>query len=493
MTTTSPASSRVIPLSSHRWAALVVLALAQFLVVLDASIVNIALPSIGAQLALDTAQLSWVITAYVLPFGGLLLLGGRLADRFGHRRLFLIGVAGFIAASAAAGLAPDAAVLFGARAVQGASAALLAPASLAIVTRLFVTGTDRAKALGVWGAVAGIGSAAGVLLGGVLTAAFGWPAIFLVNVPIGVLVLVLLPRLVRGERVGGAADAGTTGADTTGGDPAAAPRVRLDLAGAATVTGGLVAIVAGLSAAGLLGFASPITLALLALGVAALVGFVLVERRTADPLVDLAIFARSSITAGNIAMLLVGAATTATFFALSVFMQDVLGFDALTSGLTQLPLAGTLVVVAGLVPSLIARVGVRPALVTALAVLAGGLVWLSAAPSDGTFLVHLLGPSILIGAGLGGAFVATTDLAVSGSDESDAGLASGLVNTSQQIGGALGLAVLSTIAAAITGSALGAGQPQPEALTAGFSAVFAGAAVASLGAAAVVTLVRSRR
>ncbi|WP_066039540.1 MFS transporter [Herbiconiux solani] len=493
-TTTSAMTPTTPPLSPHRWAALVVLAVAQFLVVLDASIVNIALPSIGSQLGLDTAQLSGVITAYVLPFGGLLLLGGRLADRFGHRRVFLIGIAGFIAASALAGLAPNGGLLLAARALQGASAALLAPASLAIVTRLFVTPADRAKALGVWGAVAGIGSAAGVLLGGVLTAAFGWPAIFFVNVPAGLFVLLVLPRLVRRDRMNATdtentnANANTSNSNSTNTTPA-----KLDLPGAATVTGGLIALVAGLSAAGQAGFGSPLVIALFAVAVALLTAFALIERRSPAPLVDLAIFRRPAVTGGNLAMLLIGAATTATFFALSVFMQDVLGFDALTSGLTQLPLAGTLVVAAATVPALMARIGARPVLVGALVVLAAGLIWLSFAPAGAGFVSDLLAPTIVIGAGLGASFVAVTDLAVSGTSGTDAGLASGLVNTSQQIGGALGLAVLSTIAAAVTSGALGSGAAPAVAATSGFSAVFVGGALAALVAATLVLAIRPAR
>lgn len=456
--------------STRRWLALSILALAQFLVVLDASIVNIALPVLGDQLGMDTVALAWVITAYVLPFGGLLLLGGRLADRYGHRRLFLIGTIGFVAASALAGLSMSSGMLLSARALQGASAALLAPAALALVTQLFPTAADRTKALGIWGAVAGIGSAAGVLLGGVLTAAVGWQAVFFVNVPIGLVVIAMIPALVTR-------------------DPASAP-TRLDYPGAATITGALVAAVGALSAVEQVGFLHPLTLGLTAAAIVLGLAFVLIERRTAEPLVPLTVFGNRNLTAGNLVMLLVGAAMVALFFALSVYMQAVLNYDALTAGLTQLPLAGALVVVAGLAPNIVGRFGARNTLIGSLLVLAGGLVWLAASPSDASFVVNILGPSILIGIGLGGAFVTATQLSVDGVEGGEAGLAGGLVNTSQQIGGALGLAILASIATARTGALDAAGTPTAQALTSGFSWVFLGAAGFALAGAIVTALVR---
>jgi predicted MFS family arabinose efflux permease len=312
-----------------------------------------------------------------------------------------------------------------------------------------------------------------VLLGGVLTAAFGWEAIFFVNVPAGLIVLVALPFLV-------ARDAG-------------AERMRLDLAGALTVTGGLVSLVGALSLSEQLGFADPLIIGLFVAAAVLLAAFVVIERRSAQPLVDLRIFRLPSVAGGNAAMLFAGAATTATFFALSVYMQQVLGYSALESGLTQLPLAGTLVVVAGVVPSVLARFGARRVLVVALLVLALGLLWLSFAPSDATFVGSLLAPTIVIGAGLGASFIATTQLAVDGTSGSDAGLASGLVNTSQQVGGALGLAVLSTIGASRAAVLMASGTAKADALTSGFSVVFLGAAAAAvLGAIAVTVITRSR-
>ncbi|MDR6906190.1 EmrB/QacA subfamily drug resistance transporter [Agromyces sp. 3263] len=455
---------------SRRWWALAALALAQFLVVLDASIVNIAIPTLGADLGLGPGALAWVITAYVLPFGSLLLFGGRLADRFGHRRIFLIGTGSFIGASALAGLAVSGEMLLTARALQGASAALLAPASLALVTRLFTSTRDRARALGIWGAVAGAGSAAGVLLGGVLTAAFGWQAVFFVNLPVGVIVFVAVPFLIRRDLPGAG--------------------MRLDLAGAATVTGALVALVAGLTSAEQLGFANPVVLGLLGAAIVLGAAFVVVERRTAEPLLPLSTFANRSVSAGNVVMLLLGGAMVALFFALSVYLQEVMHLDSLGAGLTQLPLAIALVVVAGAVPPLVARFGVRPTLAVSLLVFAGGLAWLAAAPADAVFLVHVLGPTLLIGIGLGGAFVTATQLAVHGVEGGEAGLAGGLVNTSQQVGGALGMAVLATLAASRTESLAAGGATTEAALAGGFSLVYLGAAGLAVVAAVIALVLR---
>jgi EmrB/QacA subfamily drug resistance transporter len=468
--TATPTGTGTAPRSTRRWLALSVLALAQFLVVLDASIVNIALPVLGRQLGMDTAALAWVITAYVLAFGGLLLLGGRLADRYGHRRVFLIGTAGFVAASALAGLSISSEMLLGARALQGASAALLAPAALALLTHLFPDGTERTKALGVWGAVAGIGSAAGVLLGGVLTATLGWQSVFFVNVPVGALALIAIPLLVTRD-----------GIRTPG---------RLDAAGAVTVTAALVALVGALSAVEQLGVLHPLPLVLFAAALLLGAAFIVIERRSPEPLVPLSVFRNRNLVLGNIVMMLGGAAMVALFFALSVYMQAVLGYDALTAGLTQLPLAGVLVLVAGAAPALIARVGTRPVLIGALLVLTGGLLWLAAAPADAVFLTQLLGPTVLIGIGLGGAVVATTQLAVDGVEGGEAGLAGGLINTSQQIGGAVGLAVLGTVAGLRTAALAADGASAADALTGGFAWLFVGAGVLALLGAAIVTVWR---
>lgn len=457
------------PRSTRRWLALGVLALAQFLVILDASIVNIALPVVGADLGLGTAALAGVITAYVVPFGGLLLLGGRLADRYGHRRVFLFGTAGFVVASALAGLSVSGEMLLGARALQGASAALLAPAALALLTHLFRAPEDRARALGLWGAVAGIGSVAGVLLGGVLTAALGWQAVFFVNVPIGAFVLIAIPLLITR-------------------DAASAPG-RLDIPGALTITGALVALVASLAAVEQVGPLSPVVLVPGALAIVLGAAFILIERRAAEPLLPLGVFRNRNLTTGNVVVLLVGASIVALFFALSVYLQETLGYDALTAGLSQLPLASALVIAAGLVPMVIRRLGTNWTLVGSLVIFAAGLGWLALAPADASFVPHLLGPTLLIGIGIGGALVTATQLSVDGVEGGESGLAGGLINTSQQIGGALGLATLGSIAAARTSALAEAGVATPTALSGGFSLLFAGAGLLVI-AAAVVAVVR---
>lgn len=458
--------------SSNRWLALTILALAQFLVVLDASIVNIALPSLGAGLGLDHNLLTWVITAYVLPFGGLLMLGGRLADRYGHRTVFLAGVLGFIAASLAAGLSINGPMLLAARAVQGGSAALLAPAALALLMQMFPADDGRAKALGIWGAVAGLGSVAGVLLGGVLTASVGWSAIFFINVPVGLVVLVAIPMLLSRDTV--------------------TSKARLDLPGAVTVTGGIVALVAAFSMVLEVGFLSPITLGLAAAGIVLLGLFVVIELNSRDPLVSFSIFANRAVSLGNLVIVLIGGTVVGLFFVLSLHMQNVLGYDAMTTGISQLPLALALIVTAGILPPVMARAGSAKTLAVSLLVLTAGLVWLALAPVGADFVLHLLGPTIIIGAGLGGAFIAGTELAVQGVGEADSGLASGLVNTSQQIGGALGLAVLFTLATTLTTSLEAGGADAVTALAGGYSAAYLGSAALSL-VAALVAVIAARK
>lgn len=460
--TASPERSR------NRWLALTFLALAQFLVVLDASIVNIALPSLGAGLGLDHNLLTWVITAYVLPFGGLLMLGGRLADRYGHRKVFLVGVFGFIAASLAAGFSINGPMLLAARAVQGASAALLAPAALALLMQLFPGNDGRAKALGIWGAVAGLGSVAGVLLGGVLTASIGWSAIFFINVPVGLVVLAAIPALLSRDAVAG--------------------RTPLDLPGAVTITLGIVALVAAFSMVLEVGFLSPVPLGLAAAGIALLGLFTLIELRSPQPLVSFSIFANRAVTLGNLAVLLIGGTVVGLFFVLSLHMQNVLGYDAMLTGITQVPLALALIVAAGALPPVLAKVGSARTLAVSLVILAAGLVWLALAPVGADFVLHLLGPTIIIGAALGGAFIAGTELAVQGVSEADSGLASGLVNTSQQIGGALGLAVLFTLATTLTNSLGASGVDEPSALASGYSAAYLGAAGLAVLSALIAVL-----
>ena len=389
----------------RRWWALVLLAMADFVVVLDASIVNIALPSIGRGLHFSLANLSWVVNAYVLTFGGFLLLGGRIADRIGRRRVFIIGLGVFSAASLAGGLAHSEAWLIAARAIQGFGAALLAPAALSLVTAMFREGPERNRALSIWGAVAGSGAAAGVLLGGVLTSALGWRSVLFVNVPIGIVAILLTPWLIAESR----------------GDLA---RRSFDLPGAATVTAGLSALVYALVRAATVGWGSPQTIGVLIAAVALLALFVVIERRSEAPLVPFSFFRLRSVSAANATMLALGAAVIGLFYFLSLYLQKVLGYSAITAGISQLPLAVGIILAAGLASPLVNRLGIRPVLVAGLAAFAGGLVWFAQLPVHGDYLADVLGPSLLIALGLGFAFVPITILAETGVTDRDYGLVS---------------------------------------------------------------------
>jgi EmrB/QacA subfamily drug resistance transporter len=457
----------------RKWIALALLACAQFIVVLDASIVNVALPSIGDDLAFSQDNLAWVVNAYTLVFGGFLLLGGRMADLLGRRRMFMTGLGVFAFASLMGGLADSETQLIGARALQGLGAAMVSPAALSIVTTTFAEGAERNRALGVWGAMAGSGGAAGVLLGGVLTDQLGWEWVLWVNVPIAIAVALLAPRLVAESQ---------SQSETR----------HFDVFGALTVTAGLSTLVFALVDANSAGWTSAQTLGLLPLAFALLAVFVVVERRSAAPLVPFRIFRNRTLAGADITGLLTGASLFAMFFFISLYMQQVLGYDALKAGVAYLPLALTIIVSAGVASQLVTRLGFKPVLVTGLALIAAGLVWFSRVSVDGTFVGDILGPSLLAAVGLGLAFVPVTIAAVSGVAPRDSGLASGLINTSQQIGGALGIAVLASIANWRTDDVL-AGDPSavPHALTEGFQLAFlAGAGFAVLGIVAALTLIR---
>src|ERR687892_566538 len=462
----------------RRWLALALLCMAQFVVVLDASIVNVALPTIGESLAFSQDNLSWVVNAYVLTFGGFLLLGGRLADLLGRRRVFMGGLILFALASLAGGFAQSDAVLIAARAVQGLGAAILSPAALSIITTTFRDGAERNKALGVWGAVAGAGGAAGVLLGGVLTQYLGWEWVLWVNVPIGIGAAALAPSLIAESR---------SESETRA----------FDFAGAVSVTAGLSLLVYGLVEAPGAGWGSGQTLGLLAGAVALLGAFVAIELRSAAPLVPFRIFRLRTLTGANVVGILTGASLFSMFFFISLYMQNVLGFSAIEAGLAYLPLAVSIIISAGIASQLVTRVGFKPILATGMLLVAGGLLWFGQISADGSFIADVLGPSLVAAVGLGFAFVPQTIAAVSGVADREAGLASGLINTSQQVGSALGLAVLATIANSRTDSfvASAGGNPAalPNALTEGFrSAFLAGAGIATLGAIATLILIRSR-
>jgi EmrB/QacA subfamily drug resistance transporter len=458
--------------ADRRWLALALLATAQFVVVLDASIVNVALPSIGRGLHFSQNSLSWVVNAYVLTFGGFLLLGGRVADLLGRRAVFIAGLIVFALASLAGGLAQSEAWLIAARLVQGFGAALLSPAALSIVTTTFTEGTERNKALGIWGAVAGSGGAAGVLLGGLLTSGPGWQWVFYVNTPIGIAAALLATRLIAESR--GAADAR-----------------QFDVPGAVSVTAGLSLLVYALVDANKAGWGSVQTIALLAAATALLVAFAAIELRAKAPLMPRRIFQIRTVTGANVTGLLIGASLFSMFFFISLYMQQVLGYGAMKAGLSYLPLAGSIIIAAGVASQLVNRVGFKPVLLTGMALIAGGLLWFAQVPEHGSYLANLVGPMLLAAVGLGFAFVSVTIAAVAGVSDRDAGLASGLINTAQQVGGALGLAVLATVANSRTTSVLGSSHDLKHALTLGFHDAFlTGAGFAILGIALGLALIR---
>jgi EmrB/QacA subfamily drug resistance transporter len=457
--------------------ALALLAAAQFVVVLDASIVNVALPSIGRDLGFDQGDLSWVVNAYVLVFGGFLLLGGRLADLLGRRRIFIVGLVVFGLASLAGGLATSPGMLIAARAVQGLGGALLSPAALSMLTVLFAEGAARNKALGVWGAVAGSGGAAGVLLGGLLTEYAGWEWVLFVNTPITIGAALLATRLLPESRTDG-------------------PR-RFDVAGAVTVTAGLSLLVYTLVDANGAGWLSTQTLGLGAVAFALLAAFVVIELRSAAPLVDFSIFRMRTLTATNVVALLVAAALFSMFFFISLYMQQVLGYDALKAGLAYLPLAGGIIVSAGMASQLVTRIGFKPVFVSGLVLTAIGLAWFAQVSVHGAYVSDILLPSLIAAVGLGFAFVSMTIAAVAGVGPQQAGLASGLINTSQQVGGALGLAILVSVATTKTDSVMtaagGAPSALPGALTEGFRAAFTvGIGFAVVGAILAAVLISSQ-
>ncbi|HEX8074821.1 MAG TPA: MFS transporter [Thermoleophilaceae bacterium] len=453
----------------RRWIALILLCVAQFMVVLDASIVNVALPTIGDALDFTESNLPWVVSAYVLTFGGFLLLGGRMADLLGRRRVFMTGLLLFAAASLAGGLATTSGQVIAARAVQGLGAALLSPAALSIVTTTFRDGAERNRALGVWGAVAGSGGAAGVLLGGVLTDGLGWEWVLWVNVPIGVLAAVVAPTLIAETR----SESGTR---------------KFDFAGAVSVTAGLSILVYALVDANNAGWGSARTISLLAAAVALIAAFVAIEHRSTAPLVPFRIFRLRTLTGANVVGLLVGASLFSMFFFISLYMQQVLDYSPIRAGLSYLPLALAIIVSAGIASQLVTRIGFKQVLAAGMAFIAAGLIWFSRISVDGSFASDILGPSLLAAIGLGFAFVPTTIAAVSGVADREAGLASGLINTSQQIGGALGLAILSAISTSVTGASR-----DPAVLTDGFHDAFlAGSTFAVLGLVATLVLIRSR-
>ncbi len=463
----------------NKWLVLVIVGLAQFMVILDATIVNVALPSIQRGLHFSPESLQWIVNAYTLAFGGFLMLGGRAADLFGRRRLFLAGIVLFSAASLMNGLAGSAGILVAGRALQGLGGALVSPAALSVLTTTFKEGRERTTALGVWSAVAVGGGAIGLLLGGVLTSLFSWQWVFFVNVPVGVIAILLALRYVPESRVENARG--------------------FDIAGAVSVTAGLVVLVYALVNAQTAGWVSVTTFGLLAIAAALLVSFVALESRLRHPLVRLGIFRMRSITGANAAMLLVAAGMFALFFFASIYVQEVLGYSALRAGLAFLPVTGGIIVGAGLSQQLIRRVGVRAVGLVGMCIAATGLILLSRIPVAGTYLGDLLPGLMIMAVGMGLTFVPITLIATTNVNEHDAGLASGLLNTSQQLGGAIGLAVLATLAANTTTNTLTSLGHVPSAaarvsaLVEGFHVAFFVGAFLMLGGAAILAATVRRR
>jgi EmrB/QacA subfamily drug resistance transporter len=466
-----------IPPDRRRWIGLAVLVAAQFMVVLDVAIVNVALPTIKNDLHFSQESLQWVVTAYSILFGGVLLLGGRMADLLGRRRMFMAGLALFTASSLLDGLAWSEGSLIAFRSAQGLGAALLSPAALSILTTTFAEGRDRNLALGIWGAVSGSGAAAGVLLGGALTSSLSWSWIFFINVPAGVMVLALAPRLLAESH-------------------AAVDHRHFDAPGAASITGGLMLLVYAMTHAAQHGWGSAETVALLAASGALIVAFVAIELRSQAPLLPMRLFRLRTLSGSNLSGLLLGGALFSQFFLLTLYMQQVLHYSALQTGLAYVALTLAIIVFANVSQALALRIGIRRILPLGLVLAAGGLVLYARLPVEGHYFWDLFPPFLLSGIGMAFAFIPMTIGALAGVEPAEAGIASGLINTSQQIGGAIGVAVATTIAATYTGryvvSHPGTGPASGAALTHGFAVAFyVLAGLAALAAVAALVLVES--
>lgn len=463
---------------THKGLALAVLATAQFMVVLDATIVNVALPAIQKSLGFTTdSQLQWVVTAYALVFGGFLLLGGRLADLFGRRKLFLAGTALFATASVLGGISqtPEQLVLF--RALQGLGGALLSPAALSLVLTIFKEGHERNKALSIWGMVAAGGGAIGMVLGGLLTQYIDWRWTFFINAPIALLVLYSALKYV----------------------PASPPRgkTRVDILGALTITGSLMSLVYALAMAPDKGWGSASTLGMFGLAAVLLVTFIMNELKVRAPLVRLGIFKRRNVTGGTLIMTLMSAGMFGMFFYLSIYLQHIVGYTPTVTGVANLPFTLTIIVIAGALSKHITRVPQKAMLVIAPLIMSAGLLYFSRIPVHSNYFTDILPGTLLMASGMAFTFVIGTRLTTSGVSHEESGLVSGLLNTGQQIGGAIGLAVLSVVSTAVTKNEMAAahGNPaaMPNALVAGFHRGFLVAAAFAIGASLVAAVVLQNR
>jgi EmrB/QacA subfamily drug resistance transporter len=459
----------------HRWRAFALLAIAYFMTTVDLTIVNVSLPTIGRDLHFSQTSLQWVATAYALTYGGFMLLGGRAADLLGRRRVVLAGLGVFTAASLAAAVSAGEVSLIAARAIQGLGAAVMLPAALSIVMNMFNEGAERNKALGIWGGLGAAGGTFGLIMGGLLTRYAGWQYVFFLNVPIGLAVLALVPRVVPHSTV-------------------VSGRRRFDVAGAAAGTGGLVLLVDAISQAPQYGWVSPRTLAVLGASVALLVSFLVIESRVRDPLLPLRMFRLPTLAGANVAGLLLGGSFFAFVFAGTLYMQEVLDYSALQTGLAWLAASVTSMALAGLSQWLVTRVGPKLVMTTGMTLIGVGILWATQAPVHGSFLGNLVGPFVVAGAGTAFSFIPISVAALTGVAERQAGLASGLLNTSTQLGGAIGIAIASSVAATHTHTLLRAGHAAPAALTGGFQQAFwVLGVIALLALPAIMVLVRRRR
>jgi EmrB/QacA subfamily drug resistance transporter len=461
----------------RRWIVLALIVAAQFMVVLDVAIVNVALPSIKDDLHFTQESLQWVITAYAILFGGVLLLGGRLSDLFGRRRLFVAGLVLFTASSLLDGLAWSEGSLIAFRSLQGLGAALLSPAALSILTTTFREGRERNLALGIWGAASGSGGAAGVLLGGALTSSLSWSWIFYINVPVGLIVLGLTPFLLRES------DAGLA-------------HRHLDLPGAVSITSGLMLLVYAMTRATQHGWGTTGTIALFAASAVLILGFVVIEFRSKAPLLPMRMFRLRTLAGSNVAGLLLGGAVFSQFFVLTLYMQQVLHYSALKTGVAYIALTLAIIIFSGVSQGVALRLGVRKVLPVGMALTAAGLVLYAQLPVHGHYFWDIFPAFLLSGIGLALAFVPMTIGALTGVEQSDAGVASGLINTGQQVGGAIGVAVATTIATTYTGHYVsdnpGATALGGAALTHGFEiAFYVLAAVAAVAAVLSALIIES--
>ena len=461
-----------VALDPKRWLALAVVGTAFLMTILDVTIVNVALPTIGDELQFSRENLQWVLTAYAITYGGFLLLGGRWADLLGRRNVFMAGVLVFGVASLACGLANSEGVLIGARAVQGVGAALIAPSALAIIVTAFPEGSERNTALAVWGALGGCGGALGMIAGGVLTKYAGWEWIFLVNVPIAAAVLIVSIPIIRESR-------------------AEMAQRRYDPFGAITVTASLMLLVYGLSKAPSAGWGSAETISALVGAALLLVAFLVIESRQAEPLMPLSIFRVGSVAGANLVGFAIGAILFGMFFILTLYVQEVLNYSPLEAGITFLALGGTSIVAAGLSEPLIARIGPKAVMAIGMVLMAAASAWFAFIPVDGSYAANLLPGYLAAGVGVPFVFVPVSIAAVSGVESRLTGVASGLINTNEQIGGALGVAITSTVFATHAQSLLESGHAPQDALTSGFRLAFwAVFVIAVAGLIAVIALVR---